>query len=225
MWHENSEARDYLSQICQYPLMNKEEERDKFSRYAEGDVNLFDELVNRNLRLVVNVAKNYMGSGISFLDIIQSGNLGLMRAVEKFDLSRECKFSTYAIGWIRQSILKELRRTDPQHYLYIEDMSSNNECFDSELLLNFLMERHNDRMNRFDPVSVDAELDKEKMYNKIMAAMSSLSEVEQSVIAGRFLKPIKLTLEDVGNQLHLTRERIRQIEKLALKKIRECVGA
>lgn len=225
MQHENSEAKDYLKQINQYPLMDKIEERDKFARYAAGDTWLFDELVNRNLRLVVSVAKSFIGSEVSFLDIIQSGNLGLMRAVEKFDISRECRFSTYAIWWIRQFILKELRRTDPQHYLYIEDMSSNNECLDSELLLNFLMERHNNRMNRFDPVNIDAELDKEKMHNKIMAAMSSLSEVEQSVIEGRFLKPIKLTLEDVGNQLHLTRERIRQIEKLALKKIRECVGA
>lgn len=225
MQHENLEARDYLDRISQYPLMDKVEERDKFTRYAAGDFGLYDELVNRNLRLVVNVAKKFIGSGVPFLDIIQSGNFGLMRAVEKFDVNKECKFSTYAIWWIKSAILRELRKFDPQHYSYVEDMSSSSDCFDSEMLLNFLMERHNARMNRFDSFDIDDKLDKEKMYNKVMAVVNSLSSIEQSVIKGRFLNPNKLTLEDVGSQWHLTRERIRQIECGALKKIRERMGA
>ncbi len=100
--------RLYLQEIAQYPLLSAEEEADLAKRIAQGDAQAKEQLTNANLRLVVSVAKKHAGRGLPFLDLIQEGNTGLMRAVEKFDGTMGTRFSTYAIWWIRQAITRAL---------------------------------------------------------------------------------------------------------------------
>jgi len=96
----------YLREIGQIPLLNADDEQDLFARYAAGDMDARAHIIDANLRLVVSIAKKYTGHGLSLLDLIQEGNLGLMRAVTKFDVTRGYKFSTYAVAWIRQAVTR-----------------------------------------------------------------------------------------------------------------------
>ncbi|MGA1869401.1 MAG: RNA polymerase sigma factor RpoD/SigA [bacterium] len=105
---DDYDLKIYLREIAQVPLLSKEKEKECAKRVAKGDHEAKCEMARANLRLVVNIAKKYMNCGLSFLDLIQEGNLGLMKAVEKFDLNYGCKFSTYAIWWIRQGITRAL---------------------------------------------------------------------------------------------------------------------
>ncbi|MGA1840171.1 MAG: RNA polymerase sigma factor RpoD/SigA [bacterium] len=98
----------YLNQIKKVPLLTREKERELAKKIAKGDEDAKKELIESNLRLVVSIAKKYINSGLPFMDLIQEGNLGLIRAVEKFDYHRGCKFSTYAIWWIRQAIKRAI---------------------------------------------------------------------------------------------------------------------
>src|SRR5699024_9861005 len=118
----NDPVRMYLKEIGQVPLLSREEEVDLAKRIEEGDEEAKLHLAQANLRLVVNVAKKHIGRGMSFLDLIQEGNLGLMRAIEKFDYKKGYKFSTYATWWIRQAITRAIAdqgRTirDPDHMI------------------------------------------------------------------------------------------------------------
>ena len=102
------DVKIYLREIAKVPLLSRQKEKEYAERIAKGDKKAKSEMTKANLRLVVNIAKRYINCGLPFLDLVQEGNLGLMKAVEKFDLSRECKFSTYAIWWIRQGITRAL---------------------------------------------------------------------------------------------------------------------
>ena len=104
----NNDIKHYLNQIAEIPLLSKKEEKEYARMIAGGDNNAKAEMTKANLRLVVNIAKKYVNSGLPFQDLIQEGNLGLMRAVDKFDAGRDYKFSTYAIWWIRQRITRAL---------------------------------------------------------------------------------------------------------------------
>ena len=104
----NNSIKMYLKEINVYPLLTKEEEIDLAGKIAAGSKSAKEKLINSNLRLVVYIAKRYMGRGLSLLDLIQEGNLGLIKAVEKFDATKGYKFSTYATFWIKQSIMKAI---------------------------------------------------------------------------------------------------------------------
>ena len=103
-----NQAKIYLKQINKIPLLTRKEERDLAKRISEGDENAKKKLIEANLRLVVSIAKKYINSGMPFMDLIQEGNIGLIKAVEKFDYHKGCKFSTYAIWWIKQSIKRAI---------------------------------------------------------------------------------------------------------------------
>ena len=98
--------RMFLKEMAKYPLLSKEEEIELFKEYQRGSKEAFNTIANCNLRLVVSIAKRYVGRGVEFLDLIQEGNIGLMKAIEKFDLGKEVKFSTYATWWIRQAVVR-----------------------------------------------------------------------------------------------------------------------
>lgn len=104
----NIHAKIYLRQIKKIPLLTEEQERDLAKRIAEGDENAKKKLIEANLRLVVSIAKRYENKGLPFMDLVQEGNLGLIRAVEGFDYRRGCRFSTYAIWWIKQTLIRAL---------------------------------------------------------------------------------------------------------------------
>lgn len=263
----NSILRDYINMIGKYPLLTPEQERDLFTRYNNGDKQVYNTIVNSNLRLVLSIAQKYSYNPDGIMDLIQEGSIGLMKAVEKFDVTRGYKFSTYAIWWIRQSITRYKADTDetiriPVHtYETINKIRRAKNKLTKELLrepnfeeisaeTGFSVEKIKDtfehmyKMESFDrPVMNDdgdsdtslgeliadpsslgtnAELENGELRAELFKAMSNLKEKEQQVLILRFglMDGRARTLEEVGKEFNVTRERIRQIESRALSKLR-----
>ena len=114
-WEAGDPIREYLKEIGSIPLLSAEEETELAKRKAQGDTAAAKQLVEANLRLVVSIAKHYTGRGMSFLDLVQEGNIGLMRAVEKFDYAKGYRLSTYATWWVKQAITRALAESVPHH--------------------------------------------------------------------------------------------------------------
>ena len=267
-YEENSNGivdslKQYFKEVSSYPLLSFEEEQNLFSKYLNGDETARDRIIESNLRLVINVAKSYQNRGVSFLDLIQDGNIGLMEAVDKFDYTRGYKFSTYATWWIRQKILRGLYDSSrliriPVHvheeiakFLKVKSKFQDEllrEPTDLELakLLNISEERVQElRKISFDAISLNTKIDsdKEETLETFIASdedveqtvldkfkrkelkdfifNSDLSQREKMIISLRFgLYGEEETLEQVSKRLDVTRERVRQIEFKALKKLK-----
>lgn len=257
-------VRMYLKEIGQIPLLTQAEEIELASRMAAGDEAARARLAEANLRLVVSIAKRYAGRGMQLLDLIQEGNLGLIRAVEKFDHEKGYKFSTYATWWIRQAITRAIAdqaRTIriPVHMVetmnrVIRTSRSMTQELGREPKITELAERLDmpekkvREILRFsqDPVSLETPIGEEDeshlgdfikdetipvpaeaaaftiLQEQLIEVLATLTEREQRVLCLRFgLEDGKTrTLEEVGQEFHVTRERIRQIEAKALRKLR-----
>ena len=257
-------VRMYLKEIGKVPLLSAEREKELAGRMAEGDENAKSELVEANLRLVVSIAKRYVGKGMFFLDLIQEGNLGLMKAVDKFDFTKGFKFSTYATWWIRQAITRAIAdqaRTIriPVHMVetihkvsrYQRQMLQElgREATHAEIgeKMGMSAERVREIMKvALDPVSLETPIGEEEDSHlgdfipdedtpspSESASTTILREVierELNTLTPREAHVIKLrfglydgrsrTLEEVGKEFDITRERIRQIESKALRKLR-----
>lgn len=254
----------YLKEIGEYPLLSKEEETKLAERAAKGNFKARDAIINCNLRLVVYIAKKYEGKGLSFLDLIQEGNLGLMKAVEKFDYTKGYKFSTYATYWIKQSISKAImeqsrnirvpiniierisaiRKIEKEYQQNFERDPSQEEVAAALKLDIKKVKEAYDWMN--DTTSLDitigddedvtigsfvedesvkdsfAAIDNENQYNALYEVLNTLTDKEKTVIFRRFGIGFERaeTLEEIGKSMKLSRERIRQIEADALRKMR-----
>ena len=261
-------VRLYLREIGKIPLLSAEEEMDLARRIVEGDKKAKDKMTEANMRLVVSIAKRYSGRGLDFLDLIQEGNTGLLRAVEKFDPDKGFKFSTYATWWIRQAItraiadqartiripvhmvetINKLLRTqrrmtqelnreptieelskeldmEPEKIEYVikikQDISSLDAGVgrdgedDDSVLQDFIVDE--------DTVSPEDSASNQLLKEQVQEILSSLSDREQKIVRMRFgLDNGKNhTLEEVGQEFAVTRERIRQIEAKALAKLRK----
>ena len=261
-------VRLYLREIGKIPLLSSEEEMDLARRIVEGDKKAKDKMAEANMRLVVSIAKRYSGRGLDFLDLIQEGNTGLLRAVEKFDPVKGFKFSTYATWWIRQAItraiadqartiripvhmvetINKLLRTqrrmtqelnreptieelskeldmEPEKIEYVikikQDISSLDAGVgrdgedDDSVLQDFIVDE--------DTVSPEDSASNQLLKEQVQEILSSLSDREQKIVRMRFgLDNGKNhTLEEVGQEFAVTRERIRQIEAKALAKLRK----
>ena len=194
-------VRMYLKEIGKVPLLSAEREIELAQRMEEGDEEAKKELAEANLRLVVSIAKRYVGRGMLFLDLIQEGNLGLIKAVEKFDYHKGYKFSTYATWWIRQAITPVSLETPIG-----EEEDSH--------LGDFIQD---------DNVPVPAEAAAQTLLKEQLdEVLDTLTEREQKVLRLRFgmNDGRARTLEEVGREFDVTRERIRQIEAKALRKLR-----
>ena len=257
-------VRMYLKEIGKVPLLTPDRERDLAERMAAGDDTAKDELVEANLRLVVSIAKRYVGKGMFFLDLIQEGNLGLMKAVDKFDYTKGYKFSTYATWWIRQAITRAIAdqaRTIriPVHMVEtIHKVSRYSRQMLQELGREATADEIGEKMGMSaekvreimkiaqDPVSLETPIGEEEDSHlgdfipdedtpapADAASASILKEVlerqlhtltprEEHVIKLRFglYDGRSRTLEEVGKEFNITRERIRQIEAKALRKLR-----
>jgi RNA polymerase primary sigma factor len=257
-------VRMYLKEIGKIPLLTPEREAYLAERISEGDKKAKDELIEANLRLVVSIAKRHVGKGMYFLDLIQEGNLGLIKAVEKFDHSKGYKFSTYATWWIRQAITRAIAdqaRTIriPVHMVEtIHKVSRTTR----QLLQEFGREPTTDEVAEAlgmtadkvreimkiaqDPVSLETPIGEEEdshlgdfvedndspapsdsasyslLREQLCAILHTLTPREEQVIKLRFgLEDGRpRTLEEVGRKFEITRERIRQIEAKALRKLR-----
>ncbi len=260
-------VRMYLKEIGTVPLLSNEEELELAKRKAEGDTYAKDKLIEANLRLVVSIAKRYTGRGMSFLDLVQEGNLGLIKGVEKFDYTKGYKLSTYATWWIRQSVTRALAdqaRTIrvPVHMVEtINKMSKMQRKLTLELgyepstaelakALDMSEEKVNEIMQiAREPASLETPIGEEDDSNlgdfvadsnaltpegnvesvmlreQINVLLGDLKERERQVIVLRFglEDGHPRTLEEVGKEFNVTRERIRQIEAKALRKLRNPV--
>ena len=260
----NDPVRMYLKEIGKISLLSLDEELKLSERVANGDEEAKNKLAESNLRLVVSIAKRYVGRNLSFLDLIQEGNMGLMKAVDKFDATKGYKFSTYATWWIRQAItraiadqaktirvpvhmvetINKLKRTQRQLTLEL-----NREPTEEEIAkkMNIPVEKIREIIKiDVDPISLEkptrededscvADFIKDesnmspeeyainsKLKDEIAEVLLTLTEREEQVLRLRFglEDGTCRTLEEVGNMFGVTRERIRQIEAKALRKLR-----
>ena len=257
-------VRMYLKEIGKVPLLSADEETELAKRMEEGDEDAKKKLAEANLRLVVSIAKRYVGRGMLFLDLIQEGNLGLMKAVEKFDYQKGFKFSTYATWWIRQAITRAIAdqaRTIRIPVHMVETINRLTRA--SRVLLQQLgreptpseiakeLNMPEDRVREIqkiaqDPVSLETPIGEEEdshlgdfieddrattpsdsvaftmLKEQLLGVLDTLTPREEKVLRLRYGiddgKP--RTLEEVGKEFNVTRERIRQIEAKALRKLR-----
>ena len=260
----NDPVRMYLKQIGVVPLLSNEEEKELAIAVENGDLEAKQRLAEANLRLVVSIAKRYVGRGMQFLDLIQEGNMGLMKAVDKFDYSKGFKFSTYATWWIRQAITRAIAdqaRTIriPVHMVEtINKLVREQRNLLQELGQDPTPEQIAERMDMTpdkvreilkiaqEPVSLETPIGEEDdshlgdfiedevienpvdyttrvvLREQLDEVLDTLTDREENVLRLRFgLDDGKMrTLEDVGKVFNVTRERIRQIEAKALRKLR-----
>ena len=257
-------VRMYLKEIGKVPLLTGEQERELAIRMEQGDEDAKKKLCESNLRLVVSIAKRYLNRGLSFLDLIQEGNLGLIKAVDKFDYTKGYKFSTYATWWIRQAITRSIAdqaRTIriPVHMVetinklirisrqLLQELGREptSEEIAKEMGITVEKVREIKKISQ-DPVSLETPIGEEEdshlgdfipdddvpapveaaaysmLKEQLMEVLDTLSEREKKVLMLRFgLEDGRpRTLEEVGKEFNVTRERIRQIEAKALRKLR-----
>jgi len=261
----NDSIRMYLCEIGKVDLLTAKEEADLARKIAKGDQSAKAKLAEANLRLVVSIAKKYIGRGLSFLDLIQEGNIGLFRAVEKFDPNRGFKFSTYATWWIRQAITRAIadqartiripvhmvetinKLTHTQRRLVqelgreplVEELAAEMDMDEKKVrhILKISQDivsleapvgaEEDSKLGDFieddDALSPSEQTNRQLIKENIHEMLQYLSPRERKIIEMRFgLKDgIGHTLEEVGNEFGVTRERIRQIEAKVLHKLRE----
>ena len=254
----------YLKEIGKIPLLSADEERILAENMEAGDIEAKKKLAETNLRLVVSIAKRYVGRGMQFLDLLQEGNMGLMKAVEKFDFRRGFKFSTYATWWIRQAITRSIADQARTIRIPVHMVETINKLvrIERQLVQELGREPTNeeisehmgievDKVNEIrkiaqEPVSLETPIGEEDdshlgdfiedetaiapdeaanfsmLKEQLNQVLSTLSDREKKVLELRFglNDGTPRTLEEVGKEFEVTRERIRQIEAKALRKLK-----
>ena len=257
-------VRMYLKEIGKVPLLTPEEEQDLARRMADGDEEAKRRMAEANLRLVVSIAKRYVGRGMLFLDLIQEGNLGLIKAVDKFDYTKGYKFSTYATWWIRQAITRAIAdqaRTIriPVHMVetinkvirvsrqLLQELGHDPSAEEIAEEMGMPVDKVRDILKiAQEPVSLETPIGEEEdshlgdfipdedasepseaasfslLREQLMTVLDTLTPREKKVLELRFgiVDGRTRTLEEVGKEFNVTRERIRQIEAKALRKLR-----
>ncbi len=260
----NDPVRMYLKEIGKIPLLSVEEELEAAKRIAEGDEAAHNKMVEANLRLVVSIAKRYVGRGLPFLDLIQEGNLGLIKAVGKFDYEKGYKFSTYATWWIRQAIsraiadhartiripvhmVETINRVSRVSHELVQDLGRDPTSQEIAQRLNMPAEKVEEIMRvAQEPISLETPVGEEDdshlgdfiqddeasepadaasymmLREQLADVLKTLTPRESKVLSLRYglLDGKMHTLEEVGAEFDVTRERIRQIEAKALRKLR-----
>ena len=260
----NDPVRMYLKEIGKIPLLSSEEELEVAKKLADGDEKAHNTMVEANLRLVVSIAKRYVGRGLQFLDLIQEGNLGLIKAVDKFDYTKGYKFSTYATWWIRQSIsraiadhartiripvhmVETINRVSRVSHDLTQDLGRDPTAGEIADKLSMSTEKVEEimRMSQ-DPISLETPVGEEDdshlgdfiqdedasepadaaayamLCEQLSGVLKTLTPRGEKVLRLRYgLEDGRMhTLEEVGDEFEVTRERIRQIEAKALRKLR-----
>ncbi|BDU50711.1 sigma-70 family RNA polymerase sigma factor [Haliovirga abyssi] len=253
---------EYLKDISYNELLSKSEEKELAILIAEGNIEAREKLIVSNLRLVVSIAKKYIGTGMSIQDLIQEGNIGLIKAVSKFDPYMGKRFSTYATWWIKQSILRAIstNKGAMRYPAYVHDSISkitkfirsykvSFESYPSVIVIAKNLEMRNEEVERilnlinvsyvsfdetfadnidFHNIIADDDLLEEQIFDdfenhQLMNLLNYLNPKEKIVLIYRYglFNTNPLTLEDIGEKLNLTRERIRQIQNAALSKLKK----
>ena len=260
----NDPVRMYLKEIGKIPLLTGEEEMEVAKRLAEGDEAAHNTMVEANLRLVVSIAKRYVGRGLPLLDLIQEGNLGLIKAVGKFDYTKGYKFSTYATWWIRQAIsraiadhartiripvhmVETINRVSRASHELVQDLGRDPTPSEIAKRLHISTEKVEEIMRvAQEPISLETPVGEEDdshlgdfiqdedasepvdaatyamLREQLAGVLKTLTPREEKVLCLRYglVDGRMHTLEEVGDEFQVTRERIRQIEAKALRKLR-----
>ena len=260
----NDPVRMYLKEIGKIPLLTGEEETEVAKRLAEGDEAAHNTMVEANLRLVVSIAKRYVGRGLPLLDLIQEGNLGLIKAVGKFDYTKGYKFSTYATWWIRQAIsraiadhartiripvhmVETINRVSRASHELVQDLGRDPTPSEIAKRLHISTEKVEEIMRvAQEPISLETPVGEEDdshlgdfiqdedasepvdaatyamLREQLAGVLKTLTSREEKVLCLRYglVDGRMHTLEEVGDEFQVTRERIRQIEAKALRKLR-----
>lgn len=259
-----SSVKLYMKEAGSYALLTKEEEEKLAKAFAAGDMLAREALVNHNLRLVISIAKHYMGRGLALLDLIQEGNCGLMKAVDKFEVKKGFRFSTYATFWIKQAISRAVmeQSRNIRMPVYTIEMMSKVKKAERDLEQQLGREARIEEVAKYldmkvekvkeiyswmkdttslditvgedddttigsfveDEVAADrfSSVEKKERTKAIDTVLDTLDERERFIIERRFGigVPRSCTLEEVGNELNISKERVRQIEAAALRKLR-----
>ena len=252
----------YLEDIRKYKILSKEEEFDLLNKIRNGEEEAKNQLILSNLRLVVNVAKGYTNKGMSFIDLVSEGNFGLIHAIEKFDIDRGFRFSTYAVWWIKQAISKAVinkgrdiripsyrydllnkvnryimsKLKEEGFYPNVEKISNELNIpsdkvekimldFQDTMSLNMSIGEDiylEDTLAFDDGVSLEDKVIDDMERKQVIEYVNTLNEREKEILKLRFgLEGYEIhTLEEIGSAFNITRERVRQIEKRTLQKLR-----
>lgn len=211
----------YYDDLKKYKPLTKAKERRLLKKCKKGNLKAKNEILEANLRFVFDIAKHYTGRGVPISELISDGNMGLLRAIEKFDESKDVKFISYAVWWIRQAMLESIKKRNAINFVEIEPNTDNDASMDKKLIeddeddVSF----NNDFSNENDEKSREVT---ENQKNIITSLIGTLSDRERDIIENYYgLNSNKeLTLSEIGKKYNLSSERVRQIKLVSLRKLR-----
>ena len=214
-------VRVYYDDLKKYKPLTKAKERRLLKKCKKGNLKAKNEILEANLRFVFDIAKHYTGRGVPISELISDGNIGLLRAIEKFDESKDVKFISYAVWWIRQAMLESSKRRNAINFVEIEPNTDNDSSMDKKLIeddeddVSF----NNDFSNENDEKSIEVS---ENQRNIITSLIGTLSDRERDIVENYYGINDKkeLTLTDIGKKYNLSSERVRQIKLNAIRKLR-----
>jgi RNA polymerase primary sigma factor len=214
-------VRVYYDDLKKYKPLTKAKERRLLKKCKKGNLKAKNEILEANLRFVFDIAKHYTGRGVPISELISDGNMGLLRAIEKFDESKDVKFISYAVWWIRQAMLESIKKRNAISFVEIEPNTDNDSSMDKKLIeddeddVSF----NNDFSNENDEKSREVT---ENQRNIITSLIDTLSDRERDIVENYYGINDKkeLTLTDIGKKYNLSSERVRQIKLNAIRKLR-----
>jgi RNA polymerase primary sigma factor len=214
-------VRVYYDDLKKYKPLTKAKEKRLLKKCKKGNLKAKNEILEANLRFVFDIAKHYTGRGVPISELISDGNMGLLRAIEKFDESKDVKFISYAVWWIRQAMLESIKKRNAISFVEIEPNTDNDSSIDKKLIeddeddVSF----NNDFSNENDEKSMEVS---ENQRNIITSLIDTLSDRERDIVENYYGINDKkeLTLTDIGKKYNLSSERVRQIKLNAIRKLR-----
>lgn len=214
-------VRVYYDDLKKYKPLTKAKERRLLKKCKKGNLKAKNEILEANLRFVFDIAKHYTGRGVPISELISDGNMGLLKAIDKFDESKDVKFISYAVWWIRQSMLESIKKRNAINFVEIEPNTDNDALMDKKLIEDDEDEVsfNNDFSNENDEKSREVT---ENQRNIITSLIGTLSDRERDIVENYYGINDKkeLTLTDIGKKYNLSSERVRQIKLNAIRKLR-----
>lgn len=214
-------VRVYYDDLKKYKPLTKAKERRLLKKCKKGNLKAKNEILEANLRFVFDIAKHYTGRGVPISELISDGNMGLLRAIDKFDESKDVKFISYAVWWIRQAMLESIKKRNAISFVEIEPNTDNDSSMDKKLIEDDEDDAsfNNDFSNENDEKSREVT---ENQRNIITSLIGTLSDRERDIVENYYGINDKkeLTLTDIGKKYNLSSERVRQIKLNAIRKLR-----
>ncbi len=214
-------VRVYYDDLKKYKPLTKAKERRLLKKCKKGNLKAKNEILEANLRFVFDIAKHYTGRGVPISELISDGNMGLLRAIDKFDETKDVKFISYAVWWIRQAMLESIKKRNSISFVEIEPNTDNDASMDKKLIEDDEDDAsfNNDFSNENDEKSREVT---ENQRNIITSLIGTLSDRERDIVENYYGINDKkeLTLTDIGKKYNLSSERVRQIKLNAIRKLR-----